>query len=232
MSGREIRRLWRVRVLLAAVPVAMFSLLAPGSASAQTAGDACEGELTGEGRRAELSFSCNFSVIGIEVFSNKDATIRGDFKGEEGQGREGFRCFQPILKGPSGQQGGDSFGEAPALCEGGLSAGNTATGTLIARDDVCDPLALRVTASGRGEDTFIVRIQRCGRDDPDEDEGQTPRGGVQSGGGGAAPADAPGAGLLAAAGVLLAAALGFRIVRVRGGGGRPREEPGRKGGDA
>ena len=28
----------------------------------------------------------------LEIFSNKDARIRGDFKGEEGQGREGFVC--------------------------------------------------------------------------------------------------------------------------------------------
>ncbi len=223
MSGRKTRTRSRLRVLLAAVALAVVSLaLVPGSASAQTGGDVCKGKLTGAGRQAELSFSCNFNVSGLEIFSNKDATIRGDFKGEEGRGREGFACFQPVLKGPPGQQGGDNFGEQPAVCEGGLSAGNTATGTLIARDDVCDPLALRVYASGRGEDTFIVRIQGCEGDDdgprPREDQGHIPRGGVQSGGGGAtAPADGLGAGLLAAAGVILAAALGLGSARVRAG---------------
>ena len=198
MSGRETRRRSRLRLraLLAAVPLAAISLaLVPGSASAETV---CEGKLTGEGQQAELSFSCNFNVAAIEIFSNKDATIRGDFKGEEGQGREGFRCFQPVLKGPPGEQGGDSFGETPAICEGSLSPGNTATGTLVARDDVCDPLALRVGASGRGEDEFIVRIQGCRRDDdgtgPSEDEGRIPRGGVQSGGGGARLRDRAGSG--------------------------------------
>ena len=223
MSGREIRRRSRLPVLLAAVPVAVVSLaLVPASASAQTAGDACNGKLTGVGHQAELSFSCNFNVRGLEIFSNKDATIRGDIKGErEGPGgAEGFVCVQPALKGPPGRQGGDSFGEDPAVCEGQLSAGNSATGALVARDDVCDPLALRVGAFslGSGEDEFIVRIQGCGRDDgprPGEDEGQIPRGGVQSGGGGAAAPAAPtGAGLLAA-GLILAAALGFGIARVR-----------------
>ena len=222
MSGRESRRRSRACVLLAAVPLAVL-LLAPllGSASAQIGGDACEGKLTGVGRQAELSFSCNFGVRALEIFANKDARISGDFKGEEGQEREGFACFQPVLKGPSGQQGGDSFGEVPALCEGGLSAGKTATGALVARDDVCDPLALRVRAFslGAAEDEFIARIQGCGRGDgggtrPDEDEGPIPRGGVQSGGGGAAPADAAGPGLLAA-GLILAAALGFEIARAR-----------------
>ena len=218
MSGREIRRRSRLRVLLGAVPLAVVLLApVPGSASAQTGGPECKGKLTGEDQHAELSFSCNFNVNGLLIFSNKDATISGDFKGEEGQGREGFVCVQPVLKGPPGQQGGDRFGDEPAVCEGGLSAGNTATGALVARDDVCDPLALRVGASGRGEDTFIARIQGCGREDdggphPDEDEGQIPRGGVQSGGGGA-PADATGPGLLAAAGLILAAALGLGIAR-------------------
>ena len=220
MSGREIRR----RVLLGAAPLAVLLLtlaLLTGSASAQTAGNACEGKLTGGGQEAELSFSCNFNVNGLEIFSNKDATISGDFKGEEGQGREGFACPQPLLQGPSGQQGGDSFGEQPAICEGNLSPGNTATGALVARDEVCDPLALRVGAfsAGAAEDEFIARIQGCGRDADgprrDEDEGPTPRGGVQSGGG-AAPADGPGAGLLAAAGLILAAALGLGIARARG----------------
>ena len=219
MSGREIGRRSRLRVLLGAVALAVLLLtLMPEPASAQTGGNACEGKLTGEGRQAELSFSCNFNVIGLEVFSNKDATIRGDIKGEEGQGREGFVCPQPVLQGPPGQQGGDSFGEQPALCEGFLSAGNTATGTLVARHDVCDPLALRINAAGSGEDELIVRIQDCGRDDgprPDEDEGQIPRGGVQSGGGGAAPATGPGVGPLAVAALILAAALGFGIARVR-----------------
>ena len=220
MSGRESCRRSRLSVLLGAVPLAAVLLtLAPGSAPAQTAGNACEGTLTGEGRRAELSFSCNFNVSQLEIFSNKDATIRGDIKGEEGQGREGFVCVQPVLKGPPGQQGRDSFGEDPAICEGQLSAGNTATGTLVARDDVCDPLALRIIAASLGptEDEFIVRIQGCGRDDggagAHEDEGQIPRGGVQSGGGGAAPADATGAGLLAAAAGLILAALGVGIAR-------------------
>ena len=221
MSGREIRRRSRLRELLAPVPLAVVLLaLMPASASAQTAGNACDGELTGAGQQAELSFSCNFNVNGLEIVSNKDATISGDIKGEEGQGREGFVCVQPVLKGPSGRQGGDSFGEVPAICEGSLSAGNTATGTLVARDDVCDPLALRIGAfsAGAAGDEFIVRIQGCeGGDDgprPDEDEGQIPRGGVQSGGGAGAPADATSAGLLAA-GLILAAALGFGIARVR-----------------
>ena len=222
MSGRETRWGSRLRLPLAAGLISAAALGLPGSAAAQTGGNACEGKLTGAGQHAELSFSCNFNVIGLEIFSNKDATIRGDIKGEEGQGREGFVCVQPVLQGPPGEQGGDSFGEDPAICEGFLSAGNIATGTLVARDDVCDPLALRVGASGSGEVAFIVRIQGCGRDDddrggtrPDEDEGQIPRGGVQSGGGAAAPADATGAGLLAA-GLILAAALGFGVARVRG----------------
>ena len=203
-----------------AVPLVLLSLaLVPGPASAQAGGNACKGKLTGEDQQAELSFSCNFNVSGLEIFSNKDATISGDFKGEQGQGHEGFVCPQPVLKGPPGEQGGDSFGEDPAICEGGLSAGNTATGALVARDDVCDPLALRINASGLGEDAFVVWIQGCGRDDdgrrPDQDEGQIPRGGVQSGGGAGAPADGPGAGLLAAAGLILAAALGLGIAGVR-----------------
>ena len=219
MSGREIGRRWRLRFLIGAVPLALLLLvLVPGSASAQTGGNACEGKLTGEGQQAELSFSCNFNVDVLEIFSNKDAAIKGDFKGEERQGREGFVCPQPVLQGPPRRQG-DSFGERPAVCEGFLTPGNTATGTLVARDDVCDQLALRVIASGSGEDEFIVQIQGCRRDDDgpraDEDEGQVPRGGVRSGGGGAAPADHTGVGVLAA-GLILTAALGFGVARVRG----------------
>ena len=53
MSGRKTGRRSRSRVLLAAVPLAVVLLApVPGSASAPTGGDACEGKLTGVGRQA------------------------------------------------------------------------------------------------------------------------------------------------------------------------------------
>ena len=91
MNARKTRRRSRLCVLLCAVPLTVLLLavvllaLVAGSAPAQTAGNACEGKLTGAGRQAELSFGCNFNVNGLEIFSNKDATIRGTSRERKGK---------------------------------------------------------------------------------------------------------------------------------------------------
>ena len=101
MSGWTTRRRSRLRVLLAAVQLALLLLaLVPGSASAQTAGDSCDGKLTGADQQAELSFSCNFNVRALEIFSNKDATISGDFNGEQCGNRASRDALLSLARGP------------------------------------------------------------------------------------------------------------------------------------
>jgi hypothetical protein len=227
-EGRAARRRSRYRILLGLVPLALlFAAVAPSPAAAQ---NDCDGTLQRESsNQAALEFSCNFAIptpsSNIEIRANKDTSffpISGSFTG----GTALVLC-QPAQGPASGEGEPNNFGGAASCAVTSVPPGNIPANTELSgevgADTVCDPLELRIKATGSPAtvtDTFDLNVTGCpsgggGDGDGDgggggggADGGPTPQGGVQSGAGGSA-GDSMGDALLPVGlGLILAGTLG------------------------